>query len=304
MSVFTRILFAADLSESSKRAFGIGCSLTHQEKTRMRVLHVVEPVLMAESPGSPGGAGFPVILPTHTPEQRTELETELRATYTAPPNVEIEYLIRYGAAPEQILHAADEFDADLIVMGTHGRTGLDRLLGGSVAEAVLRRSRRPVLTLRSLAEEHATSELKVILHPTDFSERAKAALRVARLLAQAHGARLFLLHVVPAHLISGEAFFAPTETDHEQSELEELKAQIEGRDLKQPIEIMVSRGDVANEIVRVAGEANADLIALGTHGRTGLARFVMGSVAELVMRKAPCAALVVKAQHDEHVPQA
>ncbi len=75
---------------------------------------------------------------------------------------------------------AEEIDSDLIVMGTHGRTGLRGLLAGSVAIAVLRGARCPVLALRSAEHPRETKEIRVILHPTDFSVDSEAALKVAR----------------------------------------------------------------------------------------------------------------------------
>ena len=94
---------------------------------------------------------------------------------------------------------ADEIGADLIVMGTHGPTLLRRLLAGSVATAVLRGARSPVMALRFAEHPHAAEEIRVIVHPTDFSEGSEAALRVARSLACDRGARLVLLHVAPLY---------------------------------------------------------------------------------------------------------
>src|SRR5262249_39835678 len=134
MSTFNRILFAGDLSERSRGAFGAACSLAGESGAHLHVLNVVEQALMAGPPGPPRGARLPAILPADTPAHRKELEGELRAFYHADPPIAVDYLVRDGNAPDVILHMANEIDADLIVVGTHGRGGVDRLVCGSVAE--------------------------------------------------------------------------------------------------------------------------------------------------------------------------
>jgi len=146
MSLFHTILFAADFSGRSRAAFEIACSLA-DGKTRLIVLHVVEPpILYGEL-----GVAFPLVgaEPTH----HRALKEQLRSLYVPNQPIEVEYLACDGFAAEAILSMAEESQSDLIVMGTHGRTGMDRLLMGSVAEAVLRRARCPVLTLRCPAHQ-------------------------------------------------------------------------------------------------------------------------------------------------------
>ena len=95
---------------------------------------------------------------------------------------------------------AQKIGSDLIVMGTHGLTGLRRMLAGSVATAVMHGARCPVMALRSGAQSPPDERIRAILHPTDFSAGSEAALRVARSLARDHGSRLILLHVAPLPL--------------------------------------------------------------------------------------------------------
>ena len=114
--------------------------------------------------------------------------------------------MEYQASEERdvagaILRVAKELGCDLIAMGTHGRRGLDRLLTGSVAETVLRKAHCPVLTLRGPRLPREVEPIRVIVHPTDFSERCEAALQVACRLASDHGARLVILHVAPPEII-------------------------------------------------------------------------------------------------------
>jgi nucleotide-binding universal stress UspA family protein len=294
MSIFNRILFAGDLSEQSRAAFDAACSLARGSGTHLYVLHVVEPVLVSEPTGPPRGARFPTILPGDTPGHRKELEGQLRHFYRADAPVAVDYLVRDGHAASAILQGADEVDPDLIVVGTHGRTGVDRLICGSVAEEVMRRSSFPVLIVRDTGSATPGAPIRLILHPTDCSARAWPALGVARALARGHGARLVLLHVAPAEVLTGGTFYAPVDPAPARAELERLKDELARAGLGESVEARFHQGDPVSEILAAANELGCDLIVMGSHGRTGLRRLLMGSVAEAVIRKAPCLTMVVK----------
>jgi nucleotide-binding universal stress UspA family protein len=138
-------------------------------------------------------------------------------------------------------------------------------------------------------------QFQTILHPTDFSQRSEYALRWACELARDHGARVILLHVWSPPLVPLAAEPAPVasqefSTAEAEAELARLNVPDPTIDVKRRLE----EGDAAAEIVRVARETKCDLIVIGTHGRTGLARLVMGSTAEAVIRRAPCSVLAVK----------
>lgn len=132
-----------------------------------------------------------------------------------------------------------------------------------------------------------------ILHPTDFSEHSKHAFHLACSLARDHGARVVLLHVVVPPMTSCEGVVLPPPIEEATEDAKRRLSQIKLADI--PIEHRVAEGDPAEMILRVAEEVHADLIVMGTHGRTGLSRLLMGSVAEQVMRKAPCPVLTMKA---------
>jgi nucleotide-binding universal stress UspA family protein len=135
--------------------------------------------------------------------------------------------------------------------------------------------------------------LKTILHPTDFSERSEVAFRLACALARDHGARVVALHVVLPAVLYGEGMVVLPPESY-QREAEEKLRRLQAHDPKVPVECRVAEGDPTREILRVAQEVKCDLIVLGTHGWTGLGRILMGSVAEGVVRKAPCPVLTVK----------
>jgi nucleotide-binding universal stress UspA family protein len=137
--------------------------------------------------------------------------------------------------------------------------------------------------------------LKTILYATDFSEQAKFALRMACSLAADHGARLIMLHVMPPATVGfGEEltqWVYEDGVDHARSRLKDLEPNNQAIE----VETRLQEGNPAAVIVDVARETGASLIVLGTHGRTGLSRILMGSIAEEVLRKAPCPVLTVKA---------
>jgi nucleotide-binding universal stress UspA family protein len=197
---------------------------------------------------------------------------------------------------------ADAIEADLIVMGTHGRTGLRRLLAGSVAATVLARAHCSVLALRAGQGEPKADALQVILHPTDFSKASEAALKVARALARDHGARLIVLHVVPLDPYVDGRLAAEIDTRDYQHSLDVMRIRLDGPDLKHPVETRLVRGFEAEEILREAQDFACDLIVMGTHGRTGLGRWLMGNTAQSVLPKADCPVLVVKSPPGEAIP--
>ncbi len=144
--------------------------------------------------------------------------------------------------------------------------------------------------------------IRTILHPTDFSEGSAYACRLACAVARDSHARLILLHVFPPPiLISGEALLPPDPEEIKaelQAQLQALKIEDDGIQ----VERRVQEGYPGADIPRVARETKADLIVMGTHGRTGLSRLLMGSVAEQIVRRAPCPVLTVKLPVGEEKP--
>jgi nucleotide-binding universal stress UspA family protein len=144
--------------------------------------------------------------------------------------------------------------------------------------------------------------IHTILHPTDFSEQSDYAFGLACALARDHGARLILLHVASLPVaVFGEAGVFVEPEDY-QEPLKRQLDQLRVPDASVPVERRIEEGEAAAGILRVAGETNAGLIVMGTHGRTGLGRLLAGSVAARVMRKAPCPVLTVKTPFAEAVP--
>jgi nucleotide-binding universal stress UspA family protein len=135
--------------------------------------------------------------------------------------------------------------------------------------------------------------LELILHPTDFSEHSTYAFRLACSLARDHGARLLLLHVMPSPVVYGE--MGPVlHTEEYQQLLWDNLHKLQPADPTIRVEHRLEEGNAAATITRVAADTHCDLIVMGTHGRSGLGRLFLGSVAEKVMRKATCPVLTVK----------
>lgn len=141
--------------------------------------------------------------------------------------------------------------------------------------------------------------IRTILYPTDFSESSEQAFRLACALARDYGARLVALHVVPPPTVVYAEGVVPPEPEEYLQAMGEKLRQLKPRDPKLPLEHRLLQGDPAAEILRVAEETGCDVIVLGTHGRTGLARLLMGSVAEQVVRRAPCPVVAVKTRQAE-----
>jgi len=135
---------------------------------------------------------------------------------------------------------------------------------------------------------------KKILFPTDFSHTGDAALRFATSLAHDTGATLLIVHVEEPPLAYGGGEMYYGMPDPNIDELKRMLAEISPPDPEVPCERRMVSGDPAGAIVRVAEEENVDMIVLGTHGRTGLTRLLMGSVAEAVVRRAECPVVTVK----------
>jgi nucleotide-binding universal stress UspA family protein len=138
--------------------------------------------------------------------------------------------------------------------------------------------------------------MEIILHPTDFSTESRLAFDAACLLASASRGRLVLLHVdrPPVSELGGTALVPPLPSEYDRQglleQLQSLQPSQSGIDVQHRLEY----GDPESIILKVAQEIGADLIVLGTHGRTGLRRLLMGSVAEHILRNAPCPVLTVR----------
>jgi nucleotide-binding universal stress UspA family protein len=211
---------------------------------------------------------------------------------------------RVGTASREICKVAVELNVDLIVIATHGYIGRKRMFLGSTAERVVQHSSCAVLVVR---EHRAYSNgsvdprtptgfrLKKILAPTDFSECSRAGSDYAFRLAREFKAELRLIHVINPHAHPFSDPYAVLNTDNfldEAGRAAQKKLYTMAAKSKARCSVRVIHGSAAAEICN-PGDDDVDLIVLSTHGRTGLRHFLMGSVAEHVVRYAQCPVLVI-----------
>ena len=295
MLTIENILFPTDFTPRAEDAFSHAVHLAHRHDARIHVFNVVTPdeadqtnpmdyLPLEES----GGA---LVL--------TAKDVDLPGPPQPKMNVEIVYRKMEGVSPaKEIVEYVPEHDIDLVVMGTHGRQGIDRLLSGSVSEEVVRQSTCPVFTVLGREEPQPGPEIQSVLAPVDFSEHAHLGLAHARELARAYDATLDLMHIVEDVVfpsVYGIDPIAPQLPDVQQRATEALERMAdEVVDGMVPTNLHVIAGYAARDIIDFAAENDTGLIAMATHGRTGLERFLIGSVTEKVIRSASCPVFTVK----------
>jgi nucleotide-binding universal stress UspA family protein len=300
MVMIRRILCPCDFSEFAVRALDHAVALARWYGSRVHVLHAV-PSLVAPMAGLPMPA--PVVL---EPQTRDRLLAELQefAKPATAAGIPVDLDVVEGDPAGQIVRRAQSLPADLVVLGTHGLGGFERLVLGSVTEKVLRRSTVPVLVVpRPLAESGAPphAHFKSILCPLDFADPAKRALTHALSLARESQARLIVLHVL-------EAFFDELAPEHAHFNVPEFRRYMEEDARKRLLEVVpsavqaechvetvLSSGKAYREILRVAHERGSDLIVMGVHGRGPLDVLLFGSTAQHVVRAAHCPVLTLRA---------
>src|SRR5438552_4132076 len=221
-------------------------------------------------------------------------EDELRATAEelAAGGLKVDWVIGTPPVPRFIIDAAAARDADVIVMATHGRTGLARAFAGSVSERVVADSGRLVLLLKP--DGKRLDRIETLLVPVDGTAGGALALGAAVALAHATEARLVLVDVVPPTppWMYGGVGYAPllyVDPAWDEEALRSAETYVEGlrkrlQESGLQVETKAVRGEVAATIDVVAEQTSADMIVMSTHALTGPARAVLGSVADSVVR--------------------
>lgn len=279
--MFSKILIPLDGSSLALRILNPLEHLLRATPTEVTLLRVVAPRSEVDH--------------DQLPAAELDLKAQLKEVQEAiGPGTKVHMVVVRGDPAEQVVRYAKDTGQDLVAMSTHGRTGVDRVVRGSVAERVLRSCEVPVLLCSPLAfAAHHEARFATILVPLDGSERAERVLPVVERVATAHDSQVKLLRVeplvvseVPSPILAG-SLWDPRPL--EQS-LEPVVERFERAGLK--ADACAAYGVVAAEILRAA--EGADLLAMTTHGRSGLSRWWFGSVAETVLRQARCPLLVVR----------
>ncbi|EMA24685.1 universal stress protein [Haloarcula argentinensis] len=281
--MFDSILVPTDGSPGSERAFEAAATLARTHDTTVHVLSVVDehgPTDDWDYDGDSPAAAF-------IESQANHVDTE---------DLSVTAAVREGVVHDAVLDYADETDINLIVMGTHGRTGVRRFLLGSVTEKVVRLADVPVLSVKADAEP-GTVSFDDILLPTDGSSGAEAAIEPAGALASVTDATVHLVSVVDTRSLGVDVgssvivdeleSVATDAVENTSDRLSEMGVET--------VETAIAHGVPYRAILDAIEEADADLVIIGTHGRTGIDRYLLGSVAEKLVRTSPVPVMTVRA---------
>ncbi len=280
MRPIRRILAPTDFSEDAERAWPYVTKLARDFGAELHLLHVASP------PPQLHTEEFVYERRDLAEKRRAEAQAFLERLVESAEELGVisQWHLRTGFAPDEILGYARQDAIDLIVMASHGRTGLAHALLGSVAETVVRRAPCPVFIVRHPAAERRPVMLQRILVSLDGSALAEAVLPHVVELGKPYRATILLLRVAEARAFAG---MDPVEAQVRtiavgEAYLAEVERSLAASGL--PVECAVRYGAAADEIADHARGRAADLIAMSTHGRTGLRRAALGSVAETVLR--------------------
>lgn len=271
MLTLRRILVPTDEAPCADRAFAHAAHLAETHRAELHVLRVLP--VTGTSPGRPRTRPVP---------EGVRLVEETRQGLSVPDEI-----VRYAR------------DVDLVVMGTHGRRGVARIAVGSTTEQVLRQADCPVLAVGLDAERNAPESVERVLVPIDFSDSSGPALAVADELAAVYGAQVDVLHAVYVpdlpDIYGIGLHFAATYPDIVTSSGEALRGLVRQHVAPERVGEIVARvGPPGPTILDEANRTRTGLLVMPTHGRTGLDRLAYGSVAEGVLRRAPCPVFAIK----------
>lgn len=286
-----KLICAVDFSPISENALRVAAQIARETGAQLIVAYVWR---------MPDNA-FDIPIPTDTialyrrkDEEALQAASDLARQLGAP---DVTSMMLDGVPWDRIVHAAeDDPGVELIVLGTHGRSGLSRWLLGSVAEQVIRHARCSVLVVQHASH---TQRFRHVLCAIDFSEAARRALRLAAELVAPDG-RITLLHVAePAFAVGDLPIIEDQQHEIERratAELARWAAELQ-RTASVEIATQVRVGGPAGQILRILpSDPPADLLVMGSHGRTGIRRTLLGSVAEKVLRHATCPVLVARSR--------
>lgn len=278
------LLVASDLSPRSDRAVGRAAALASQLGARLNVLHVVDdelPTMVAD-------------------RHKIEAEAALDGQIAALASVEADMVTRcvvFGTPYRDILSQAETVGAELVVLGTHREDSIGGFFLGTTAERVIRHGDDPVLVVRN----HARAPYRRVLIAVDFSVYSRRAVEFA--LRFVPEGKFFLLHAYDVPFSSYRSRNASGSQDSKRHQVQmdamlsdEFQAFQQSLPAQRPnLEPVFVEGDVRSVIAEQVGALGADLLVVGTHGRTGLAHALLGSVAEHILAHPPCDVVAVKA---------
>ena len=288
--MFDNILVPTDGSDCAQAAVGYAEDLARRYDATVHALCVADSRLLENAP--------------HYDEVKKEREATAERTCNdlSAAGIQVERAVRTDVPHEAILRYARAHDIDLVVMGTHGRTGVERFLLGSVTEKVLRLSDVPVLTVKADADAEedadggATPLFSDVLVPTDGSEGALAAVDPALSVVAAYDATLHTISVADVRSLGPDV---RTDTILDQL-VEAARAAVDDVETRareagvDSVATAVEVGYPYAELKTYVEDHDVDLVVMGTHGRSGISRYLLGSVTEKLVRTSPVPVMTVR----------
>jgi nucleotide-binding universal stress UspA family protein len=303
-----RILLAIDGSKFSEAATQAVIAQAKPQETEVRVLHVID-ALSLQLPEAM--AYYPGIEHCRDAQRKpAEALVARAAQLLRSKGLQVTTAVELGSPKSKIIGAAEEWNANVIVLGSHGRTGLERFLMGSLPDAVLCHAHCSVELVRIPPKakspkgtgESAAGKVRRILLATDDSKFSEAALRLLIEQARPKEAEVRVLRVVeppPLLVLREMGGYDPSmeklweaQTKHAEELVAKTAETLRTKDLR--VTTAVVQGDPRSKILDAAEKWKAELIVLGSLGRTGVERFLMGSVSIAVARHARCSVEIVR----------
>jgi nucleotide-binding universal stress UspA family protein len=293
-----RILCPIDFSDASRHAFEHAVAIAKWYESQITALHVIHVAFLRQPPILRTEFSTTASPPVSERKAREEqLHAWLEPAHRA--GVKTDVLVQEGSPAPRILEHAISQPADLVVMGTHGLSGFERYMLGSVAEKVVRKANCPVMTVPPAAVTTAKAPYTRLLCPVDFSESSLAAFRFAFSLAQESDAYLTILHVFdwpPDDELLVEQFDAPQFQhlieENARGRIETLVT-ADVRTWCKPV-TQISYGKPYRQILEIAKSEGSDLILMGVRGRNPLDLTLFGSTTNHVVRGASCPVVTLK----------
>jgi nucleotide-binding universal stress UspA family protein len=284
MTILDKILFAQDFASTSKQLESVGASLASSFKSTIVPMHVL-----------PNDIVNPKVKDLLDDTAKSRLEATAQVLRDSGVKVEAP-IIKYGIPYDQIVMAASSVNANMILVGSGETNAGEKFKLGTTTERIIQRSEKPVMVIK----ENSALSVSKILCPVDFSSPSERALKNALIFARRFNAELIILSVSET---TTSSWFSSKE-DLEKENKERLKAHTKDFEAflnKVNLEgVNWSReersGNPAQEILNTISDKNIDLLIMGTSGRSGLNRLIVGSVTEKVIREVPCSFLTLKSQ--------
>ncbi len=291
------ILVPTDFSDSARHALDYACGLAERLGAGLHILHVpvVPAYILMDASYTPGPEVANQILAEASKALRT-LEESLAVRGLA-----VRTTIREGVVHEMLREYAEEHDIDLLVMGTHGHTGVSKLMYGSVTERALKTVHTPTLVIPPGGAELPSR----IVVAYDFSEAAKRAAQAACAMARVFACELCLVHAyldVWGEYTDRGAIVGPAAEQRREAlrlglqEILETQAADFASSEEHPMQTRLAVGDPVQGVLEVAGELDANLVAAGTTGKSGIARLLMGSFTRRLLHDCKVPVLLAHAE--------